>query len=54
MKQSVIFDTYEEKKHSVCYNTTQENPAVTSIYVMKTALPKPYPKKITVTLSSEE
>ena len=36
-KQTVIFDSKADKKHSVCYKTSQGNPATTSIYIMKTA-----------------
>jgi hypothetical protein len=54
MEQVVIFDKFEAKKHSVCYKTSQENPAVTSIYVMKSALPNPYPKKLKVVLMADE
>ena len=49
-KQEVIFDTCEPKKHSVCYKTSQQNPAVTSIYIMKTALGQQFPAKIKMIL----
>lgn len=49
-KQEVIFDKSEKKKHSVCFKTTQINPAVTAIYVMKLSLGTPVPKKIKVTI----
>jgi hypothetical protein len=49
-KQVVIFDKSEKKKHSVCFKTSQNDPAVTSIYVMKSALGSPSPIKIKVTI----
>jgi hypothetical protein len=49
-KQIIIFDRPEDKKHSVCYKTGEENPAVTSIYVMRSHLGNPLPKKIKVTV----
>jgi hypothetical protein len=48
--QVVIFDKMEGKKNSCCYKTTQDDPAITSVYVMKYALGQPYPKKIKVTI----
>lgn len=45
-EQVVVFDKCEPKKHSICYKTTQTDPAVTSIYVMKYALGQPFPQKI--------
>jgi hypothetical protein len=49
-KQVVIFDVPEAKKHSVCYKTKQDDPAITSIYVMRSHLGNPAPKKIKVTI----
>lgn len=49
-KQVVVFDKMEGKKNSCCYKTTQDDPAITSVYVMKYALGQPYPKKIKVTI----
>jgi hypothetical protein len=49
-KQVVVFDSSEEKKHSVCFKTSQERPGVTSIYIMKSCLGQPYPKKVKVTI----
>ena len=51
--QVIIFDKSEAKKHSICFKTTQESPAVTSIYVMKTALEGAVPKKLKVTIEDE-
>ena len=53
--QVILFNKPEPKKHSICYKTTQDSPAVTSIYVMKTHLPSPPPKvvKVTVELPDE-
>jgi hypothetical protein len=49
-KQEVIFDKSEGKKHSVCYKTSQENPAISSIYIMRSALGGSVPKKIKCTI----
>lgn len=52
-KQAVVFDS--EKKHSVRYNAADpksENAAVTAIYIMKKALPVPYPKAVVVTFET--
>jgi len=49
-KREIIFDIPEDKKHSVCYKTAQADPAITSIYVQRSALGKPTPKKIKVTI----
>lgn len=45
----------EEKKHSVRYDASknQNDPAITSVYVMKSSLTKPYPDKIFVTIDKE-
>jgi hypothetical protein len=53
-KQTVIFDKVEPKKNSLCFKTTQEDPAITSVYVMKYALGKPFPAKIKVTIEEVE
>ena len=55
-KQEVIFDSYDHKKNSVCYKTSQSNPAVTSIYLMRTALSGSavIPKKLKVTIEEVE
>ena len=48
-KNIVIFNTREEKKHSVCYKTDDKDAAVTSIYVMKRAFKKmPTTVKVTI------
>ena len=52
-KLIVVFDKSEAKKHSICFKTSQESPAVTSIYVMKTALDGGVPKKLKVTIEDE-
>jgi hypothetical protein len=48
--QVIIFDKPEPKKHSICYKTTQDSPAITSVYVMKTHLGGKVPGKIKVTV----
>jgi hypothetical protein len=41
------------KKHSVRYNAAPEfaDPCVTSVYVMKSTLPTPFPEKFLLTIS---
>lgn len=41
---------FEEKKGSVRYNAVGNDPAVTSAYVMKKDLPKPYPQSFKMQL----
>ena len=53
-KQTVIFDKVEPKKNSLCFKTTQEDPAITSVYVMKYALGKPFPQKIKITIEEAD
>jgi hypothetical protein len=42
-----------EKKHSVRYDANTSESAITSVYVMKTSLPKPTPQKLTITIKME-
>lgn len=53
MKQ-VILEFGEEKKWSVRYNEPKDTPAESSVaksvYVQKSALPTPYPRKLKLTL----
>jgi hypothetical protein len=49
-KQVVVFDISEGKKHSVCYKTSQDSPAVASIYIMRSVLKGSVPKKIKMTI----
>lgn len=53
-EQVIIFDVPEGKKHSVCYKTRQDSPAVTSIYVMRSHLGLTVPKKLKVVISEVE
>jgi len=41
------------KKHSVRYNAVESeaNPCVTSVYVMKSALPSPFPENLLLTIA---
>ena len=48
-KQTVIFNTSEEKKHSVRY-TNQASKVVTDIYILKSALGSSVPLAIKVTI----
>ena len=49
-KIEIVFNKPEDKKHSICYKTDQEDPAVSAVYVMRKHLGKPTPKKIKVTI----
>lgn len=55
MNAKTTFKLFEEKKHSVRYNADKndEMAVATTIYVNKSALPKPYPKTIIVTVEDE-
>jgi hypothetical protein len=56
MQVEMLFES--EKKHSVRYNANPafNDPCVTSVYVMKSALSRPFPKKflLTITTGPEE
>lgn len=47
---TVEFKLNSEKKNSVRYDSSSDDPAVTSLYVMKHALPKPYPQTFKIEL----
>lgn len=49
-------ELYEDKKHSVRYNALKadQDPIVTSIYIMKGRLPRPFPKKIKLNIEVAE
>lgn len=54
MNVSTRFKFFDEKKHSVRYNADpvgDAEPNAVSVYVNKTALTKPYPKFITITVA---
>lgn len=46
----------EPKKHSVLYKaaTDDPDPVVTSIYIMKGHLPRPFPQRVTLTFEPAE
>lgn len=52
-KQVIIFDKPEGKKHSICYKTSQNDPAIQSVYVMRSHLGNIPPKKIKITIEEE-
>lgn len=56
MKKQQVVHKLEEKKHSVRYDaqktTAAEDIIVTSIYIVKGALPKPFPNSITLTIEA--
>jgi hypothetical protein len=53
MKSSIL-EYHSEKKNSVRYDTRVEDAVMFTAYVQKTALPKPWPKKIKVTVEVAE
>lgn len=51
--QALVFES--EKKHSVRYNPADPSAEVvplTAAYISKSALPRPYPRAIVITLST--
>lgn len=45
----------EGKKHSVRYDSeNRDDPCLRSIYIMKTALPSPFPNSVTITIQEAE
>lgn len=53
MKTSIL-NLGEVKKHSVRYNASEndKDPVVTSIYIMKTALERPWPTQVKLTIEA--
>lgn len=43
-----------EKKHSVRYDAVDKDAGLTSVYIMKSSLPKTTPQEITVTVKFGE
>ena len=54
MKITVPMKINSEKKHSVRYDAIGDEGGITSVYVMKTQLTKPYPEMINVSLEWNE
>jgi hypothetical protein len=52
--QIIIFDKPEGKKHSVRYDTTEDNPAIGTIYVRREYLGTKAPKKLKITIEEVE
>lgn len=50
----VVFDQQVGKKHSVCFKTSQVDPAVSSIYVSRKHLGKPIPERIRIIIEEEK
>ena len=52
MREQMIMVFHSEKKNSVRYSAPEgtTEPAMTTIYIMKTALTRPFPRSITITL----
>jgi hypothetical protein len=51
-KQTIIFDSYEDKKHSVCYKTSEKDAAIKSVYVMRHALGGSIPTRLALTIEA--
>jgi hypothetical protein len=50
-KQVIVLTDAVDKKHSVCYKAKGDDPAVTTVYLMRTAFkPNKAPKAIRVTI----
>ena len=49
-KHEVVFDIVEPKKHSIRYRIKQEDTAVSDIYIYRSHLGVPVPKKIKITI----
>jgi hypothetical protein len=52
-KQVIVFDIPEPKKHSICYKTKKDGAAISSVYIMRSALGSSIPKKIKITIEEE-
>lgn len=50
MSKSVVLEFNSEKVHSVRYDATGDEPLVSSIYIKKSELTRPFPKKVKVTV----
>lgn len=55
MTKTQILSLNEAKKHSVRYDAdkVEADPLVTSIYVLKGHLPRPFPPRIKITVEAE-
>lgn len=53
VKLTIPMKINSEKKHSVRYDAIAADAGVTSVYIMKTDLIKPFPQAITVTVEME-
>jgi hypothetical protein len=49
-KQVIVYDKSDPKKHSVRFNTSEDDAAIDSIYIKRTHLGNPIPKKLKVTI----
>jgi hypothetical protein len=54
MKTETILVLDSEKKHSVRYDARDDKGAMTSVYIMKSALKPPYPVRIKVTVEEDK
>lgn len=50
----VVFDQLEPKKHSLRFNSSEQEPAVSSIYVSRKAFVGEVPTKIKITIEEVE
>lgn len=53
MKQTIKFELEKETKGTVRYSEVGKDQVVGTIYVRKFALPEPFPKNLTVTITAE-
>lgn len=52
MKKAVTMKFNSEKKHSVRYDCEAQDALLTSVYVRKADLPRPFPQNIVVTVEA--
>lgn len=53
-KITVTMTLYEPKRHSIRYNGDGEQPAIQSLYIMKTSLQGEQPRRVKVTIEEVE
>ena len=53
MSKQIELTLSKETKHTFVYKSKDENPPITSQYLMKSQMPAEAPKKITVTVEFE-
>ena len=53
MSKQIELTLTKETKHTFVYKSKNENPLITSLYLMKSQMPAEAPKRITVTVEFE-